>query len=135
MKNILSILLLLCSTALACDFPTTDYTFAPGQTHTQTWDFTDCNVGVNGFEIVAVTQPNNKGVRKDLPSNTPLSFEAVNLTTGEIAQHVGGNPFVIQFSANSCGGVIELTMVYSSSAHKPLDVEVITAQNVGGPCP
>lgn len=130
MKKLLLFLCLVCSSAWAeCNDPLTGYTatLQPGQSQVFEFDYTDCWYGIQSWWVYV--EPTGKG---NLPKT--LSAECLDITSGAIADHILGEPFVLGFwnQLSVCGH--KLQVVVSNSGKKPVSFTVSTTENLGGPC-
>jgi hypothetical protein len=105
-------------------------TLQPGVAQTVSWDFSTCWFGIQNYTIY-VTKPRAcpSCTQHNLPSSTPLSLLAVNLTTGASTTCPG---FICSMGTVS-GDQVELNLLLDGKVKKPLEIEISTTAALGGP--
>ncbi len=105
-------------------------TLEPGVAQVIEWDMTDCWFGIQNWTVYA-TQPRAcpSCLQKNLKPNTPLEMHLFNVTDGQLAfEHTA----FVRSGGTVSGDVLQLTLLLSSKAKKPLAVEITTTGAFGG---
>ncbi len=103
------------------------FTLSPGQTQKVHWDYSNCDFGIQNYQVYAMKPMSTKGGNA-LASGTPLSMNLTNINTGEVTTNING--FVMTLS-NVSKSVVEAS--YTNNGKKSLSMQLQLAYGMGGP--